>query len=45
MPAVNANSVDPDHTPQNTASDQSLNCLPTIHLWDARHKWVKNLKI
>ena len=25
-----ANSVDPDQTPQNAASDQSLHCLPLI---------------
>ena len=25
-----ANSVDPDQTPQNTASDQSLHCLPLV---------------
>ena len=27
-----ANSVDPDQTPQNAASDQGLHCLPVIQL-------------
>ena len=40
IPAVNANSVDPDHTPHPAASDQDLNGLPMSILWDARHKWV-----
>ena len=26
-----ANSVDPDQTPQNAASDQGLHCLPPTH--------------
>ena len=26
-----ANSADPDHTPQNAASDQGLYCLPCSH--------------
>ena len=41
MSVVNANSVDPDQTPQNAASDLGLHCLPMSNLWDARHKWVK----
>ena len=39
--ALNANSVDPDQTPRSAASDLDLHCLPMSHLWDARHKWVK----
>ena len=38
----NANSVDPDQTPRSVASDLGLHYLPMSHLWDARHKWVKN---
>ena len=41
MPVVNANSVDPDQTPQSVASDLGQHCLPMSHLLDARHKWVK----
>ena len=40
MPVVNANSVDPDHTPRFVASDLGLHCLLVSHLWNARHKWV-----
>ena len=29
---ANANSVDTDRTPRNTASDQGLHCLPTIKI-------------
>ena len=36
----NANSVDPDQTPQNAASDLVLHCLPMSLLWDARLKLV-----
>ena len=36
-----ANSVDPDQTPQNAASDLGLHCLPMSLLWDTRHKRVK----
>ena len=35
------NSVDPDQTPQNAASDLCLHYLPMSLLWDARLKWVK----
>ena len=31
-----ANSVDPDQTPQNAASDLGLQCLLKSLLWDAR---------
>ena len=41
MPVVNANSVDPDQIPHSATSDLSLHCLPKSHLWNARHKWVK----
>ena len=34
--AFNANSVDPDETPQNTASDLDLHCLSVSLVWDAR---------
>ena len=34
IPIFNANTVDPDQTPQNAASDQGLHCLPMSHLWD-----------
>ena len=37
----NANSVDPDQTPQHAASDLGLDCLRMSLLWDARVKWVK----
>ena len=37
---LNADSVDPDQTPQNAASDQGLHCLPMSLLWHARLKWV-----
>ena len=40
MSVLNANSVDPDQTPQNEASDLDLHCLPMSLLWDTRHKWV-----
>ena len=40
-PLLNANSVDPDQTPQNAASDLGLYCLPMSILWDAGLKWVK----
>ena len=42
---MNTNSVDPDQTPQNAASDLVLHYLPMSFLWDARHKWVKILQI
>ena len=37
---LNANSADPDQTPQYAASDQGLHCLLMSLLWDARHKLV-----
>ena len=37
----NANSADPDQTPQNAATDLGLPCLLMSLLWDARLKWVK----
>ena len=40
---VNANSVDPDQTPQNAASDLCLHWLPMYFTWDARHKLVNYL--
>ena len=43
IPILNANSVDPDQTLHSVASDLGLYCLPTSLLWDARHKWVKEL--
>ena len=36
----NANSVNPDQTLQNAASDPGLHCLPMSILWDASIKWV-----
>ena len=41
IPVPNANSVDPDQTPQNAASDPGLHCLPMSYLWDASLKWDK----
>ena len=38
----NANSVDPDQTPQNAASDLGLHCLLMSLLWDARLKSGKD---
>ena len=38
IPIYNANSVDPDQTPQNAASDQGLHCLQMSLLLNARHK-------
>ena len=43
IPVFNANGVDPDHTPQNAASDLGLQCLPMSLLWDARHILVDAL--
>ena len=45
IPVLNANSVEADQMPQSTASDLHLHCLPMSLLWDARHKWIKNLGI
>ena len=42
--SINATSVDPDQTSRFAASDQGLHCLPMSLLWDAKHKWVKNIK-
>ena len=39
---MQANSGDPDQTPQNVASDLDLHYLPMSHKKDARHIWVKN---
>ena len=39
---LNANSVDPDQTPQNAASDLGLHCLPKSLLRGARLKWVNS---
>ena len=41
---LNTNSTDPDQTPRSAASDLGLHCLPMSVLWDARHKWVKNME-
>ena len=38
---LNANSVEPDQTPE--ASDLDLHCLSMSLLWDARHKRVKQV--
>ena len=40
IPVVSANSVDPDQTLQNAASDLGLHCLHPYLLWDARFKCV-----
>ena len=41
---VNATSVDTDQTPRPAASDLGVHCLPMSLLWDARLKWVKQVK-
>ena len=41
IPVLNANSVYPDQTPRSAASDLGLHCLAMSHLWDARHRSVK----
>ena len=38
IPVFNTNSVDPDQTPQNAASDLGLYFLSVSILWDTRHK-------
>ena len=38
----NVNSVYPDQTPQDAASDLGLHCLPMSFLGDARRKWVND---
>ena len=42
-PVFNANIVDPDQTPHSAASDLGLHCLPMSVLWNAMHKWVKEI--
>ena len=37
---LNANSVDPDQTLHDAASDLGVHCLPMSLLWDARLKRV-----
>ena len=44
IPALNANSLDPDHTSRSAASDLGQRCLPMLFLWDVRHKWVNGNK-
>ena len=44
IPFLNANSVDPDQTPQNAASDQGLHCLLMFLLWGTRHRLVTSAK-
>ena len=39
IPALDANSADPDQTPCSSASDLGLHCLPMGY---ARHKRVKH---
>ena len=39
---MQANSGDPDQTPQSVASDLGLHYLPMSHKKDARPIWVKN---
>ena len=43
IPVLNANSVDPDETPQSAASDLGQHCLPMSIFWKdtCRHKWIK----
>ena len=38
IPVFNANSVVPDQTPHDAASDLGLHYLPMSLLWDAKHK-------
>ena len=38
---MQANSADPDQTPDSVASDLGLHYLPISHKKDARHIWVK----
>ena len=40
-PLFNANSADPDQTPQNAASDLGSHCLQMTLFWNARYKLVK----
>ena len=42
--ALNANSLDPNHTSRSAASDLGQRCLPMLFLWDVRHKWVNGNK-
>ena len=39
MSVLNANSVDPDQTPQNAASDMGLHYLLMSYLGDTGHIW------
>ena len=39
---MQANSGDPDQTPQSVASDLGLHYLPMSHKKDTKHIWVKN---
>ena len=39
----NANSEDLDQMPRSASSNLGLLCLSMSLLWDARHKWVKNI--
>ena len=39
---MQANSADPDQTPNSVVSDLGLHYLPMSHEKDARHIWVKN---
>ena len=41
---LNANSIAPDQTLHSAASDLDLHCLPMSLLWEARLKWVKQIK-
>ena len=43
MPVFNSNSVDLDQAPRSAASDQDLHSLAMSLLWDAKHKWIKNI--
>ena len=40
IPIINANSIDPDHTPRFAASDLGLHCLPVTILGVSRLKWL-----
>ena len=46
IPVFNVNSVDPDQTPQNAASDLGLHCLPVTLLGlIIKLKWVNALRV
>ena len=40
-----ANSLDPDQTPQNAASDQGLHCLPLTQLFYIHSKVVRKMDL